>query len=462
MMMLLSQVATALHSQLMGQDALLTRFITDTRQIQAGDLFVALRGERFDGGDFVAQAIAAGAVGAVVHPETAAKLAQQATFDADLSALIVVPDTRLALGQLAAYWRAQFDIPLIGLTGSNGKTTVKEMIASILRVAKGDNAVLATQGNLNNDIGMPLMLGRLNPQHRCAVIEMGMNHAGEIDYLTRIARPTVALINNASGAHLAGLGTVEAVARAKGEIFAGLAAGGTAIIPADDPYSVMWRELASAYMQVTFGLNETADVRGTWQAQEAGSQLNVHTPQGDFSVNLQVFGEHNARNALAATAATLSIQISLADIATGLAQFGGVAGRLQRKTTPAGATVLDDTYNANPASMRAAIQVLAQQRGKRVLVIGDMGELGDDAAKLHCEIGLLAKEAGIDQLYTLGELSACAAHAFGTGAQHFVMVEALQRALMPLAVVNTTLLVKGSRFMKMERVVQALQSDSLV
>ncbi len=450
--MLLSLAATTLNTTLIGTDAPFARFITDTRQTQAGDLFIALRGERFDGGEFVLPALAAGAVGAVVNPETGAKLAQDAAFCAYSAALIVVPDTRLALGQLARQWRAQFDIPLIGLTGSNGKTTVKEMVACILRVAFGNEAVLATQGNLNNDIGMPLMLGRLTSQHRCAVIEMGMNHMGEIDYLTRIARPTVALINNASGAHLAGLGTVDAVARAKGEIFAGLNAGGLAIINADDPYFSEWSALASAYQQIAFGLNDSADVRGTWQ----GQTLNVHTPQGGFTVKLQVCGEHNACNALAATAAALSIHIPLSDIAAGLAQFCGVAGRLQPKTSTAGATILDDTYNANPASMRAAIQVLAQQHGKRVLVIGDMGELGEDAPQLHAEIGMLAQQAGIDQLYTLGELSANAARAFGTGAQHFVEITSLLHALVPQVETNTIVLVKGSRFMKMERVVQAL------
>jgi UDP-N-acetylmuramoyl-tripeptide--D-alanyl-D-alanine ligase len=334
---------------------------------------------------------------------------------------------------------------------------VKEMIACILRVSVGNEVVLATQGNLNNDIGMPLMLGRLNSQHCFAVIEMGMNHTGEIDYLTRIARPTVALINNASGAHLAGLGTVAAVAHAKGEIFAGLPESGIAIINADDSYAPLWRELASTYTLIEFSLNGAAQICGSWQAE--GAQLHVMTPQGNFTTTLQVLGEHNARNALAATAAALAVNISLSDIALGLAQFGGVEGRLQRKTTPTGATLLDDTYNANPASMQAAIQVLAAAQGKRILVIGDMGELGDDATRLHAEIGLLARQAGIDQLYALGALSKNTVRTFGKDAQHFASVTDLQHTLVQQLNAHTTVLVKGSRFMKMERIVQALTSE---
>jgi UDP-N-acetylmuramoyl-tripeptide--D-alanyl-D-alanine ligase len=456
-MMLFSKATAALNARLIGNDGMFARFITDTRQIQKGDLFVALRGERFDGGEFVVQAIEAGAVGAVVHAETAVKLAQDAEFCAHSAALIIVPDTRIALGQLGAYWRGQFQIPLIGLTGSNGKTTVKDMIASILRVAVGNDAVLATQGNLNNDIGMPLMLGRLNSQHRFAVIEMGMNHTGEIDYLTRLARPTVALINNASGAHLAGLGSVDAVASAKGEIFAGLVESGIAIINADDPYATKWRELAGTHTCIDFSLNGRATICGAWCAERA--QLHVDTPQGRFTTTLQVLGEHNARNALAATAAAFTLNISLSDVASGLAQFSGVAGRLQRKVSPTGATLLDDTYNANPASMLAAIQVLAAAKGKRILVIGDMGELGEDAARLHAEIGFSARQAGIEQLYALGTLSEQAVQAFGMGAQYFVSATELHNTLIQQLDANTTVLVKGSRFMKMERVVQALASE---
>lgn len=368
--------------------------------------------------------------------------------------LLLVDDTRLALGQLAAHWRRQFDIPVVGITGSNGKTTVKEMLASILRVAAGsDEAVLATKGNFNNDIGMPLTLLQLNAQHRYAVIEMGMNHPGEIDYLTRIACPQVALINNASGAHLEGMGSVEAVAHAKGEIFAGLKHEGSAIINADDEFAPLWRSLAGVHSLLEFGLNPAADVSGVWYPQATGLRLMARTPSGDFTADLQVPGEHNARNALAATAAAIELNLSLESIVEGLEKFGGVVGRLQRKLARQGAVVIDDTYNANPASLSAAIAVLAQTDGHRVLVLGDMGELGENAAAFHVGIGKTAKQSGIEKLYALGELSRAAVREFGVNAQHFDGIEDLIAALNVELVAGTTVLVKGSRFMKMERVV---------
>lgn len=459
-MVKLSAVANVLNVQMLGADVAFSRFSTDTRQILAGDLFVALRGERFDAGDFVHQALAAGAVAAVVHAESVNKILQHPDIDAKKVALLVVLDTRLALGQLAAFWRDQYPVPMIGLTGSNGKTTVKEMIASILCCAVGADAVLATQGNLNNDVGLPLTLGRLSSQHRFAVIEMGMNHVGEIDYLTRIARPQVALINNASGAHLAGLGNVAAVAQAKGEIFAGLPSDGIAIINGDDPHAAMWRALAKAHRCIEFGLNPSSMVSGCWQNLATGTQLEVITPTGRFSVLLQVQGEHNVRNALAATAAAWAIGIALPKIADGLSQFGGVAGRLQPKKGAKGATLIDDTYNANPASMRAAVQVLAAKTGKRIFVVGDMGELGEDAPQLHAEIGYFAQENGIDDVFALGDLSIHVAKAFGATAQHFTSLEALQQALKDRLASDVTVLVKGSRFMRMERVVQALTPEA--
>ncbi len=334
--------------------------------------------------------------------------------------LLLVDDTRLALGRLAGWWRSQFAIPVVAITGSNGKTTVKEMLASILREAAGSaDAVLATQGNLNNDIGMPLTLLQLNAAHRYAVIEMGMNHPGEIDYLTRIAVPDVALINNASGAHLEGLGSVEAVAQAKGEIFAGLRHHGTAVINSDDSHAPIWRTLAGAHPLLEFGLNANADVSGTWHPLGGGQRLDVTAPQGMFAADLQVPGAHNALNALAATAAATVLNIPLETIAAGLEKFSGVAGRLQRKPGLHGASLIDDTYNANPASMRAAISVLAQATGKRILVLGDMGELGGEAAALHAEIGAEARRAGIERLYALGDLSVNTVREFGSGARHF-------------------------------------------
>jgi UDP-N-acetylmuramoyl-tripeptide--D-alanyl-D-alanine ligase len=453
-MMTLSQAAQVLNGRVVGDDVHFTAVSTDSRKLAPGDLFVALRGERFDGYEFVPQAAQAGAAASLVNADS--YKAHPAVLSPQ-SSILVVADTRLALGQLAAYWRRQFAIPLVAITGSNGKTTVKEMLACILREAAGSpDAVLATQGNLNNDIGMPLMLLKLNSIHRYAVLEMGMNHLGEIDYLTRIAAPDVALINNASGAHLEGLGSVAAVAQAKGEIFAGLEPHGTAVINSDDEFAPLWREMAGVSQLLEFGLDSQADVCGTWHEHGYGLQLDVTAPQGRFTVNLQVPGIHNARNALAASAAASALNVPLEKIAAGLEKFGGVAGRLQRKAAPSGASLIDDTYNANPASMRAAISVLAQLGGKRVLVIGDMGELGGDAADLHAGIGREARRAGIDKLYALGDLSRYAVQGFGSGARHFERVEDLQDVLEKELDKDTTVLVKGSRFMKMERVVNHL------
>ena len=458
-MMLLSQAAQATGGTLAGADVRFDAVSSDSRRIAQGDLFVALRGEHFDGCEFVATAAQAGAAAALVNADSyqgqAASGKEQGARPAPGIPLLLVDDTRLALGRLAAWWRRQFDISLVAITGSNGKTTVKEMLAAILREAAGSaDAVLATQGNFNNDIGMPLTLLKLNAAHRYAVIEMGMNHAGEIDNLTQIAAPDVALINNASGAHLAGLGSVEAVAQAKGEIFAGLQHHGTAVINADDAHAPLWRALAGAHPLLEFGLDPQADVRGAWQPRGFGLRLDVTAPQGIFSADLQVPGAHNARNALAATAAAIVLNIPLETIAKGLEGFGGVAGRLQRKAALHGANLIDDTYNANPASLLAAISVLAQAPGKRILVLGDMGELGGDAPGFHAEIGGEARRAGIERLYALGTLSGNAVREFGSGARHFERIEDLQAALEKELDANTTVLVKGSRFMKMERVVQ--------
>jgi UDP-N-acetylmuramoyl-tripeptide--D-alanyl-D-alanine ligase len=379
---------------------------------------------------------------------------------------LVVADTRLALGALGASWRARFDIPLIGVTGSNGKTTVKEMIAGILRAqAAADGydtalAVLATTGNLNNDIGLPLMLLRLHGSHRAAVIEMGMNHPGEIAYLTRLARPTVALVNNAQRAHLAGLGGVAEVARAKGEIFDGLGEGGTAVINADDPFAGLWREMNAGRRTLAFGLDQPADVRGRAELKALGSVLSIETPQGAVEATLRVPGLHNARNALAAAAAALAAGVSLAAVSAGLTSFGGVKGRLQARPGVAGAIVIDDSYNANPDSVRAAIDVLAATPGRKLLVLGDMGEIGGQAGQFHDEIGGYAKSQGVDQLFTLGEHSELASRNFGAGGQHFGSVEALLEALVSRLDGDTVVLVKGSRFMRMERVADAVAADN--
>jgi UDP-N-acetylmuramoyl-tripeptide--D-alanyl-D-alanine ligase len=442
-MMHLSEAARATQGQLIGNDVLFTSVGTDSRNLAAGQLFVALRGEHFDGHAYAVPALEQGATAAMVSSATPG-----------LAAGVVVQDTRLALGDLAAHWRRKFDIPLAAITGSNGKTTVKEMLASILRAEAGaEDRVLATEGNLNNDIGLPLTLLKLRHQHRYAVAEMGMNHRGEIRYLTRIGAPTVALVNNAGTAHIGELGSVEAIAQAKGEIFEGLSQGGVAVINVDDAYAPLWQALAAPHRIATFGLEQPADVTATYRLESGHSAVALKTPVGEVTFDLPSPGLHNVRNALAAATVALAMGASLTSVAQGLSRFGGAKGRLQYKTGLHQATVIDDTYNANPASMRAAIDVLASHAGKRILVLGDMGELGQDAADMHADIGTYAKGQGIDTLLTLGTLSAHMVTAFGQGARHFDTPEAIADALVGMMDQNTVVLVKGSRFMKMERVV---------
>jgi UDP-N-acetylmuramoyl-tripeptide--D-alanyl-D-alanine ligase len=450
MMLRLSEAAQAVNGRVVGDDVAFDAVSSDSRAIQPGDLFVALRGERFDGHAFAVDCLQRGAVAAMVDARWSA---------GDAEPLLVVEDARLAMGTLASYWRDKFSIPMAAVTGSNGKTTVKEMLAAILRANSAEDAVLATQGNLNNDIGLPLTLFKLQASHRYAVIEMGMNHPGEISYLTRLAKPSVALVNNALQAHLEGLGSVEAVAHAKGEIFEGLADDGTAIINADDQFAPLWKQLAASRKIMTFGLDAVADVSADYRLNADSSEITLKTSHGTSSFQLAVPGLHNVRNALAASAAALAMGAPLSAIAAGLQAYGGVKGRLQRKPGKQGAIVIDDTYNANPASMRAAIDVLAACPGKRVLVLGDMGELGADAAGMHREIGTYARAAGLDTLLALGELSRQMASAFGSGAQHFETPEALAAVLAQQLSAETTVLVKGSRFMRMERVVNLLLAD---
>ena len=449
MMMGLHEAAASIGVFPQGEDAGFLAVGTDSRAVTPGMLFVALKGERFDGHDYVREVLAAGAAGAMV---------EQAWARANPGLpLIPVVDTRAALGQLAAHWRARFTIPLLGITGSNGKTTVKEMCAAILRAHFGDaDSVLATAGNLNNDIGLPLTLLKLGSMHRAAVIEMGMNHPGEIDYLTRLARPSVALVNNAQRAHLAGLGLVQDVALAKGEIFAGLAADGVAVFNADDAQVDVWRELSRGRRQVSFALDQPAEVRGRFAGHGLGGELQLATPRGALAVTLAVPGSHNARNACAAAAMTLAAGASLAAVKQGLEAFAGVKGRLQRRTGCNGALVVDDSYNANPDSMRAAIDVLAAVPGRRIFVMGDMGEAGAAAGQFHDEIGGYAKSHGIDRMLCLGELSSAAAANFGEGGEHFLRLDDLVKTLSNELGPQTTVLVKGSRFMRMERVVDEI------
>ncbi len=454
-MMLLSQAAKVLGGTLVGDDVRFSAVSSDSRNIQNGDLFLALQGERFDGSEYVSGAAESGAVAAMVN--TVSYHRHKVTYgDVTPCPLLLVEDTRLALGQLAAFWRKQFDIKLVGITGSNGKTTVKEMLGSILRMyTNNEDSVLVTKGNLNNDIGMPLTLLKLRSLHRYAVIEMGMNHPGEIDYLTRLANPDVALVNNAANAHLAGLGSVEAVARAKAEIFNGIKTQGIAVINADDEFAPLWREAAGSHQIVDFGLESPASVHGTWSAKSFNAQVHTITPQGNVTVDLQVPGAHNVRNALAATAAAIALNIPLDAIKSGLNNFAGVAGRLQCKTALHGALLIDDTYNANPASLLAAIKVLAQAQGrKKILVLGDMGELGADAPHFHAEIGAEARNSGVHKIFAIGDMSSYAVDEFGEGATHFKNIEELLSCLVKHLDADSTVLVKGSRFMKMERVVQ--------
>ena len=446
-MMELREAARAVGGTLEGDSVRFSAVTTDSRAVAANDLFVALKGERFDGHAYLPEAQRRGAIAAM----TSRVVPLQPPM-----AQVVVDDTRLGLGRLAASWRSRFALPLVALTGSNGKTTVKEMLAAILAARDGDRSlVLATEGNLNNDIGMPLTLLKLREQHRHAVIEMGMNHEGEIDYLTRIARPTVAVVNNAQRAHVGILGSIEAIARAKGEIYAGLPASGTAVINDDDAFANYWKGLNRGRRIVTFGFASSATVRGRLD----GAALRVRLPDDEFAVTLQVSGEHNMRNALAACAAAFALGIAVADMREGLAGFAGVPGRLQRRRTRGGCWLIDDTYNANPESMKAAIRVLAAQGGRRVLVMGDMGELGPGSADLHAEVGVFAREAGIDALLALGNDSREAARAFGENAQSFDDIDGVIGAARAACAEGTTLLVKGSRFMQMERVTDALAAE---
>jgi len=445
-MMRLSEAARLLNGELRGRDAEFTAVTQDTRKLVPGALYVALRGARFDGHAFIAEALAAQAAGALVSEYQSSELPQ-----------LRVRDTHAALGQLAAQWRNRFDVPVIGVTGSNGKTTVKNMLASIMgEIGPG----LVTQGNLNNDIGVPLTLLRQRASDRYAVIEMGMNHLGEIDYLTRLARPTVALITNAAAAHLEGLGTIANVAKAKGEIFAGLAPDGAAIVNADDEYANYWRGLVGARRMVRFGLEHEAEVRARYRLQPDGSDIELIAPAGEIAMRLPLLGKHNVMNALAASAAALEAGAALTQVKSGLEKLKSTAGRLEIKRGLKGARVLDDTYNANPSSIAAGIEVLRGAGGRTVLVMGDMAELGESALDIHRRVGELARRVGIERLYALGPMSAAAVEAFGDGALHFSDHAALAETLRGELAPQTTVLVKGSRVMQMERVVAAIAEES--
>ena len=421
------------------------RVHSDTRTLQPGDLFVAIRGERYDANEFVAEAQRKGAVAAIAH---------RGCIPAGFAGL-EVDDGKLALGSLAAAWRARFDLPLIAVTGSNGKTTVTQMIASILR-AWQPQGTLATQGNLNNDIGLPLTLLRLNGSHRVGVVELGMNHPGEIAYLSRIARPTVALVNNAQREHQEFMATVEAVALENGSVFTEMRPEGTAVYPADEEFTALWSGLAAPRARITFGA-DGADISLAGSAWRQGHwTVEVDTPAGRLAYELHIAGRHNVRNSMAAAACAIAAGAPSGSIAQGLQAFTQVQGRsraLEVTLAGRGITLVDDTYNANPDSARAAIDVLAELPGPRLLVLGDMGEVGDEGPQFHREVGDYARERGIDLLFTLGEQAAA------MGGRHHADIASLNAAVLAELPRAASVLVKGSRFMKMERVVQAITAQ---
>ena len=438
----LAEAATVLDARRITADVRFRGVSTDSRDLQEGNLFVALQGPNFDGHDYVETAREQGAAAAAVSR----------ALDTALP-LIEVDDTRQALGQLAAWWRSQFTLPVIAITGSNGKTTVRAMTGAILSRA---GRTLSTRGNLNNDIGVPLTLFRLDAADRFAVVEMGANHAGEIDYLAGIGQPTIAVVTNAGPAHLEGFGDLAAVATAKGELFARLDEDGIAIINADDDFASFWRELAGQRQIVSFGLEQPAEVRARWEGSVDGSRIQLFTPLGATAFQLAMPGRHNVMNALAASAAALAAGVGLDEISAGLESLSPVAGRFNIHQLPDGVTLIDDTYNANPGSLQAALDVLALSDGETWLVLGDMGELGADAQALHRAAGEQAYTAGIDRLFTLGSLAQAAAEAFGSRAEHFDNPETLVAALSQARHGDLHILVKGSRSMRMERIIESL------
>lgn len=418
---------------------------TDTRSLEPGQIFLALSGDRFDGHDYLDQAAERGAVAAIVA---------HAVADADLPQF-VLGDTRQALIRIARVWRQQFKLPLIAVTGSNGKTTTKEMIASILRAWLGEESMVATRGNLNNDIGLPLSLLRLSAAHRASVFELGMNHPGEIALLADIARPTIALVNNAQREHQEFMHSVDAVARENGTVLEALGAEGTAVYPGDDRYSPLWQDMSGEARKLCFGFESRFPIHADEiRAEPTHTDFRLHTPRGSIAVTLRMAGVHNLRNALAASACALAAGAPLSAIATGLEDFNPVAGRMQLHTMPDGHQLIDDSYNANPDSVRAAIDVLAGLPGRRTLVLGTMGEIGEDSPAMHAEVGAYALERGIDMLFTFGNDAAHAARAFGDGALSFEDIPSLVAALADQPPGHV--LVKGSRSTRMERVIEGI------
>jgi UDP-N-acetylmuramoyl-tripeptide--D-alanyl-D-alanine ligase len=440
------------------QDVLVKAVRTDSRSVVPGDLFIALKGETFDGTSFLAQAATQGAVAVLFEATDPAQGAHVAQLQGLTVPAFCVPNARVALGELAAQWRRQFDLALIGVTGSNGKTTVTQMIASVLR-ADASQASLSTQGNLNNEIGVPLTLFNLRAQHQRAVVELGMNHPGEIAVLARFAQPTVALVNNAQREHQEYMATVDAVAHENGEVIRALPANGVAVFPAQDPYTALWQTFAGTRKVLTFGF-EAGDVQAHDIAWTRGAwQFNLSAAGESLPCRLSIAGRHNVLNALACSACALAAGMKLSDIVKGLENFEPVKGRSKSWEWQIAShefTLVDDTYNANPDSVRAAIDVLAELPAPRVLVLGDMGEVGQKGPEFHAEVGAYAKSKGLDCLLTLGDLCQHSSAAF-EGATHFKDMAALQQFVLEHIADFKSLVIKGSRFMKMERLVEALR-----
>jgi len=444
----LAELARVTGGVLHGDDTAFGVVTSDSRALEPGALFVALRGERFDGHQFVPEALERGAAAALVARHVSVPLPQ-----------VVVRDALEGLTAFAAGWRRDFDGTVVGITGSNGKTTVKEMTGAILAC---EGPTLVTRGNLNNHIGVPLTLSRLEASHRYAVIEMGANHRGEIAHLAAIARPRVGLVINAGPAHLEGFGGLEGVAQGKGEMFEALGIEDTAVINEDDRFAAFWHGLARGAGRVlTFGMHERADFSARSVSSRPAddgvtTEFELLTPLGRRHVTLALAGEHNVMNALAAAAAAHGAGAGLEAIVAGLGRMRAVAGRLEVKQLPGGARLIDDSYNANPASVRAGLRAMAALEGQHWLVLGEMRELGEDSSRLHAEIGEFARQCGVARMFAVGDEARHAVEAFGTGATWFAGVEPLAAALAADLVPGVTVLVKGSRSNRLERVAAAL------
>lgn len=445
----LSFATEAVEGELHGSDRRFDGVSTDTRSITEGELFVALTGPNFDGNAFVGEAKSKGATAALVSRRVDVDLPQ-----------IEVADTRIALGRLAAAWRDQHDVTVIGVTGSNGKTTLKELIAACLSSV---DKTLATEGNLNNDIGVPLMMFRIDETHHFVVLEMGANHAGEIAYLTGLAKPNVVTITNAAAAHLEGFGSIKGVAHAKGEIFEGTPRPDVAVLNADDDYYTYWSTLVEDVDALSFGYENEADISATSiEAQDGQTRFTLHLPESSIDVTLPLAGLHNVRNACAAAAIATALGVPPEKIREALESVEAVSGRLAPLHGLNGSVLYDDSYNANPLSVNAAAEFLGSLPGETWFVLGDMFELGDEAQSMHSEVGNAIRDAGVDRLFTLGDLSAYASSAFGEGGQAYAAIEPLLADLCAAIHGNVNVLVKGSRGMHMERVVDALRESELM